>query len=99
MSLTKRWHYLRRVAKSYLGKGESQLTFWHETPTANPRASLAALGEYYMTFYEKADYSGTVDGRGIPMLDYHGTIGLQYNPIAIAQYGLGNINLWHRDKD
>ncbi len=27
------------------------------------------------------------------MLDYHGHIGLQYNPIAIAQYGLGNYNL------
>ena len=28
------------------------------------------------------------------MLDYRGQIGLQYNPIAIAQYGLGNYNLF-----
>jgi len=34
------------------------------------------------------------DGAGIPMLDYHGTIGLQYNPIAIAQWGLANYNLF-----
>ena len=27
------------------------------------------------------------------MLDYHGTIGLQYNPIAVAQYALGHYNL------
>ena len=26
------------------------------------------------------------------MLDYHGVIGLQYNPIAIAQWGLANYN-------
>ena len=32
------------------------------------------------------------DGAGVPMLDYHGAIGLQYNPIAIAQWGLGNYN-------
>src|SRR5439155_17797627 len=31
-----------------------------------------------------------------PMLDYHGEIGLQYNPIAIAQWGLGNYNLVRR---
>ena len=30
------------------------------------------------------------------MLDYHGEIGLQYNPIAIAQWGLGNHDLFHR---
>ncbi len=34
------------------------------------------------------------DASGIPQLDYHGHIGLQYNPIAIAQFGLGNYNLW-----
>ncbi|HEY7615343.1 MAG TPA: D-glucuronyl C5-epimerase family protein, partial [Terriglobales bacterium] len=29
--------------------------------------------------------------------DYHGRIGLQYNPIAIAQWGLGNYDLFQRD--
>ncbi len=49
-----------------------------------------------MLFTEKADYRGAYDPSGIPQLDYHGNIGLQYNPIAIAQYGLGNYNLWRR---
>lgn len=89
--------YLRRIVASYLGPGGSQLTFWHEQPTTNPRASFDELGEYYMTFYEKADYIGPFDNEGIPMLDYHGEIGLQYNPIAISQYGLGNHNLWTKD--
>jgi hypothetical protein len=45
-----------------------------------------------MLFREKADYAGHYDVAGIPMLDYHGVIGLQYNPIAIAQWGLANYN-------
>ena len=32
--------------------------------------------------------------NGIPLLNYHGIIGKQYNPIAIAQYGLGNLNFY-----
>ena len=88
--------YYRRIFSAYFLRGESQLTFWHETPAANPNAISAELGEYYMLFTEKADYRGTYDSSGIPMLDYHGQIGLQHNPIAIAQYGLGNYNLWRR---
>jgi len=57
------------------------------------------LGEYYMPFLEKADYAGVFDDKGIPMLDYHGKIGRQYNPIAIAQWGLGNYNQFCRTKN
>ncbi len=45
-----------------------------------------------MRFAEKADYAGDHDSAGIPLLNYQGAIGLQYNPIAIAQWGLGNYN-------
>jgi hypothetical protein len=104
MSSATRWHYYRRIFSAYLGSGRSQLTFWHETPAINPRAfqeggasgaparPSGALGEYYMLFREKADYAGHYDSNGIPMLDYRGVIGLQYNPIAIAQWGLANYN-------
>ncbi len=57
---------------------------------------MHSLGEYYMTFAEKAVYSGPHDAEGIPLLDYHGNIGQQYNPIAITQWGLGNHNLHTR---
>ena len=86
--------YYRRIFSAYLIPGKSQLTIWHETPQANPNASIHQLGEYYMLFGEKADYCGHYDSTGIPMLNYHGKIGLQYNPIAIAQWGLGNYNLF-----
>ncbi len=96
MSLARRWHYYRRIFSAYLfsrlGSGRSQLTFWHEVPEMNPRATVDQLGEYYMLFREKADYAGPFDPAGIPMLDYHGVIGVQYNPIAIAHWGLANYN-------
>ena len=84
--------YYRRIFRAYLVPGNSHLTFWHETPRANPGASILQLGEYYMLFAEKADYPGDHDSAGIPMLNYRGRIGLQCNPIAIAQWGLGNYN-------
>jgi hypothetical protein len=99
MSLSTRWHYYRRIFSAYLGSGRSQLTFWHEAPEINPRATIDQLGEYYMLFREKADYAGHYDAAGIPMLDYHGAIGLQYNPIAIAQWGLANYNRFCETND
>ena len=52
-----------------------------------------------MKFHYKANYDGDYDGKGIPLLNYHGIIGKQYNPIAIAQYGLGNLNLYLESDD
>ncbi len=91
--------YYRRIFSAYLLGGKSHLTFWHETSSENQNAATTELGEYYMPFTEKADYRGAYDTHGIPLLDYHGKIGPQYNPIAIAQYGLGNYNLWRRTND
>ena len=91
--------YYRRIFSAYVVGGKSHLSFWHETPTENPNANPAELGQYYMLFSEKADYQGAYDAAGIPQLDYHGHIGLQYNPIAIAQYALGNYHQWLRTGD
>ncbi|HEX8814003.1 MAG TPA: D-glucuronyl C5-epimerase family protein [Terriglobales bacterium] len=92
-----RWHYYRRIFQAYLGGGSSHLSFWHDEPAVNSRADFEALGEYYMPFYSKARYAGPFDSAGIPMLDYRGRIGLQYNPIAVAQWGLGNFNFFARN--
>jgi hypothetical protein len=99
MSLADRLHYYHRVFKAYLLPGKSQLTFWHENPQLTAASSSRGLAEYYMLFAEKADYNGVNDASGIPMLDYHGRIGQQYNPIAIAQWGLGNFNLFCQSGD
>src|SRR5580698_7197057 len=96
MPLLPSLNYYRRIASAYSLGGQSHLTFWHETPEENLNASARELGEYYMGFAEKANYEGAHDSAGIPQLDYRGKIGRQYNPIAIAQYGLGNYNLFRR---
>jgi hypothetical protein len=51
-----------------------------------------------MNFSEKAGYS-LLDDDGVPLLNYRGAIGVQYNPIAIAQFGLGNFNLYRTTGD
>jgi heparosan-N-sulfate-glucuronate 5-epimerase len=84
--------YLRRVFQAYFGAGASQLSFWHERPTLNEKAFDKVGNQYYMTFRQKAAYAGPADEQGIPLLDYRGALGKQYNPIAIAQYGLGCFN-------
>lgn len=94
-----RWNYYRRIFSAYLGSGTSQLTFWHDHPEVNPDFQPGTVGPYYMTFTSKADYAGPFDQNGIPLLDYRGVIGPQYNPIAIAQYGLGNYNQYARTRD
>lgn len=94
-----RLKYYYRLVPAYLGKGNSHLSFWHETPAVNPRCSFERRGPYYMTFFDKAMYEGPFDQSGIPLLDYRGVIGEQYNPIAISQYGLGNFNLFEEEGD
>ena len=94
-----RLSYYRRIFSAYVLGGTSHLTFWHETPAENPNAAPGKLAGYYMLFAGKADYGGAYDPAGIPLLDYHGRIGRQYNPIAIAQYGLGNYNLFRSGAD
>ncbi len=89
-----RLRYWRRVFSAYVAGGNSHLTFWHGTPEVNDAAEPGVLDRYWQKFHVKADYPGPFDGEGIPLLDYHGHVGVQYNPIAIAQYGLGNYNVW-----
>jgi hypothetical protein len=96
--LQKRLNYYRRIFGAYLTPSQSQLTFWHERPAIS-QFDPSRLGPYYMTFEQKADYAATYDRGGIPMLDYLGAIGPQYNPIAIAQYGLGNFNLYLKSRE
>jgi heparosan-N-sulfate-glucuronate 5-epimerase len=99
MFVASRLRYYSRIFAAYAMPVKSHLTFWHETPEVNTQARVDDLGEYYMLFAEKADYSGHYDDAGIPLLNYHGRIGRQYNPIAIAQWGLGNYNLFRRSGD
>lgn len=99
MSIGSRLRYYSRIFSAYATPVQSHLTFWHEMPQVNPQLNIHEVGEYYMLFAEKADYAGEHDEAGIPLLDYRGRIGPQYNPIAIAQWGLGNYNRFCQSAD
>jgi len=92
--ILKKINYWKRIFQAYVLKKTSQLSFWHEDPKVNRKFEKDSINQYYMTFHKKANYNDFLDKDGIPLLDYKGSIGLQYNPIAIAQWGLGNYNLW-----
>lgn len=94
-----KFKYWQRIFSAYLFKNKSQLSFWHGIPQVNKDAFEEKLGQYYMPFFYKAKYSGPFDKQGIPLLNYYGRIGKQYNPIAIAQYGLAHYNLYKRKND
>ena len=94
-----RFNYYQRLLNAYILRRNSHLSFWHGEAEVNENAKPGQVGEYWMTFIQKAHYGGPFDNEGIPLLDYHGTIGRQYNPIAIAQYALGHFNLYRRNHD
>lgn len=94
-----KFHYWHRIFKVYLTNTQSYLTFWHEKPALNKDFKRDELGAYYMTFEDKARYAGPKDKNGVILFDYYGNIGRQYNPVAIAQYGLGNFNLYLKTKE
>jgi hypothetical protein len=90
----KKAQYWNRIFSAYILRKKSQLTFWHEEPSINKNIKTDEISSYFMDFRKKANYDANLDKNGIPLLDYQGSIGLQYNPIAISQWGLGNYNLW-----
>jgi len=95
----KKLFYWKRIFSTYLIQNKSNLSFWHGEPVVNQYADYSRLDKYYMKFHYKANYNGNYDQKGIPLLNYHGDIGLQYNPIAIAQWALGNYNLHKHNND
>lgn len=88
------WH---RIIYTYLLGSRNNISFWHGEPELNDDANYKILDQYYMKFYYKAKYTGSYDENGIPQLNYQGDIGVQYNPIAISQWSLGNYNLWKKN--
>ena len=96
-SVSERLIYLARILRVYANRSSGPLSFWYERPELNERA-FNGSPDYFMRLAGKADYDGLFDHTGIPLLDYRGDIGRQYNPIAIAQYGLARFNRWSTTK-
>lgn len=90
--------YYKRILSAYLlNKKKSNLDFWHTGVKVNE--NIGRLENYYLDYKVKTGYSGPFDSRGVPMLNYFGKIGIQYNPDAVAQYALGYFEKYLRDND
>ncbi|WP_409015313.1 D-glucuronyl C5-epimerase family protein [Anaerostipes caccae] len=78
--------------KRYAQKDTSSLAFWWlplYEGSGNYNLSKNQLCDYYLDFSSKAEYDYLFDENGVLLLDYKGRMGIQYNPCAVAQYGLG----------
>lgn len=76
----------------------SAVKFWH-TPIFESKYEYSTLNDYYIDFTAKLSYRGPYDAMGVPLLNYLGDIGPQYNPCAVAQWGLGAFQAWMRNGD
>lgn len=92
-------NYFRRIFKVYFTREKGYLSFWHERPAVSEDITPNELGAYYMTFADKANYAGPKDKDGVILFDYYFDIGRQYNPLAVAQHGLGHYNLYLATRD
>lgn len=68
--------------------GDSSVAFWHTNIHLNPDPDWFL---YPIDLTSKVNAVFFRDSNGIPLLDYKGSIGLQYNPLAISQYAIGCI--------
>ena len=87
-----RKNYLKRILNAYiLNRKDSNLSFWHTPVSVNQLDSydINNIRRYPMNFVAKTVFKNHCDNDGVIMLNYHGSLGLQYNPNAIAQQALG----------
>lgn len=84
--------YLKRIFSSYfLHYNSSNLKFWHTPLRVNDltEEDLKSPRAYPQNYEDKIGLITTTDESSVIMLDYKGSLGLQYNPNAIAQLALG----------
>jgi len=90
MWATRRVNYYRRILAAYLDRVKASSPSGTTFPRRTPTSALTILASITSRSSE-GELSRHHDAAGVPMLDYRGALGLQYNPIAIAQYGLETI--------
>jgi len=97
--LLSRLRYIKRIFSAYVFNKNSNVSFWNTPLETNSINDYGQLGKYYMNFVEKTKFRGPFDSDGVPMLDYKGNVGVQYNPNAVAQYALGYYDLFLDTRD
>ncbi|HWQ89816.1 MAG TPA: D-glucuronyl C5-epimerase family protein [Desulfitobacteriaceae bacterium] len=86
-----------QMIKAYKGMVFGKTDYWHPDMVVNPDLSATAdradlPGRYPLDISAKALYPGSFDDYNIPMVPLEGE--LRYVPVTIAQYALGNYDLY-----
>lgn len=71
--------------------------YWHPDMLVNNEISKDKIGCYYVDMRPKSAYVGSFDKNNIPLLDFDGE--LCYFPVTIAQYALGNFDMYMDTKE
>jgi len=93
-------NYYKRILSAYfINRKNSNLSFWHTELKVNSKEDIGQLKNYYLDYTSKTTYPGPFDKNGVPMLNYFGETGVQYNPDAIAQYALAHFEKYLKNGD
>ena len=83
-------------AKWYLKK-EKALDYWN----INEHNSKHGQKYYYLDIRPriKEGHFDLFDDNGIPIRNYGSNVGIQYNPLNVAAYGLGHLDLYNENEE
>ncbi len=86
-----------QMVKAYKGLVFGETDYWHpdmlvNTDLSAPAARAELPGKYPLDISAKAHYPGVFDDHNIPLVKLEGE--LRYVPVTIAQYALGNYDLY-----
>jgi hypothetical protein len=86
-----------QMVKAYRGLVFGETDYWHPDMPFNPDFLVATgqavfPGRYPLDISAKAHYPGSFDSANIPLVFMEGE--LRYVPVTIAQYALGNYDLY-----
>lgn len=90
MGRKSRWDELRLYLRP--------VRYWQPSPREAPSRQLDPLSLYPIDITPRIEESfyDRFDASGVPLRDYGGTVGCQYNPTTVAAYALAQLDLFLR---
>lgn len=85
------------MIKAYSGLIFGKSDYWHPDMLVNKNISINEIGCYYVDTRPKYIYPGKFDKYEIPLVEIDNE--LKYFPVTIAQYALGNFDIYMDTKD
>ena len=88
---------ISEMVAAYSGMIFGKTDYWHPDMLTSNNISDKSISDYYVDTRSKHDYPGKLSEEGIPILEVDGKE--TFFPITIAQYALGNFDMYFDTKD